>query len=80
MVMAPLVCALVVGYTEVVVLLCRAGSLDVVKAQELGVPPGRAYGALKEGEAVLATGQPCLAITLTCVPVTTCAIHICSLS
>ena len=35
---------------------CRAGSLDVVKAQELGVFPGPAYGALKAGEAVQAEG------------------------
>ena len=74
MIMSPLVSALVVGYTEVLALSCRAGSLDVVKAQELGVPPGRAYASLKEGEAVLAEGQSCLVITLTCVPVMSCII------
>lgn len=36
----------------------RAGNLDVMRAQELGVPPGRAYGELKAGESVLNTGKP----------------------
>ena len=37
-------------------MVCRAGSLDVVKAQQLGVFPGPAYGALKAGESVQAEG------------------------
>ena len=36
--------------------MCRAGNLDVVKAQQLGVFPGPAYGALKAGESVQAEG------------------------
>ncbi len=37
--------------------MCRAGSLDVVKAQELGVFPGPEYAALKAGEPVQNIGM-----------------------
>jgi hypothetical protein len=37
--------------------MCRAGSLDVVKAQELGVFPGPEYAALKAGEPVKNVGM-----------------------
>ena len=44
---------------------CRAGSLDVVKAQQMGVFPGPAYGALKAGEPVQTAGK-LLASPLVC--------------
>ena len=37
--------------------MCRAGSLDVVKAQELGVFPGPEYAAVKAGEPVQNIGM-----------------------
>ena len=37
--------------------MCRAGSLDVVKVQEMGVFPGPEYAALKAGEPVQNIGM-----------------------
>lgn len=40
-----------------VMVMCRAGSLDVVKVQDLGVFPGPEYAALKAGEPVQSIGM-----------------------